>query len=308
MDAQHLRRHQCSCNKAQNSTVAQSTVRFCGSLDQVPITGMGCKARRIRLMPERITSRTNPRVRALRAALSPRRGDALVGIEGFHLVREAVASGLVLQTLFVREDRESSLRELPPDVAEEIIVLSAGAFESAAGTESSQGIAAVLERPEAAYAPRTGDLLLLADGLQDPGNLGTLIRSAEAFGAAAVAMTAGTVDPWNGKCLRAAAGAAFRMPLPAWDAGLLSALRAVNAQLYAAVPRDATPAHVADLAGTVVLMIGNEGAGISPALIAEADACITLQTTGPTESLNAAVAGSLLLYEASQQRAKAFRL
>jgi TrmH family RNA methyltransferase len=267
---------------------------------------MGCKARRIRLMPERITSRTNPRVRALRAALSPRRSDTLVGIEGFHLVREAVTSGLVLQTLFVREDREPTLHELPTDTAEEIVVLSASAFESATGTESSQGIAAVLERPKAAYAPRTGDLVLLADSLQDPGNLGTLIRSAEAFGATAVALTAGTVDPWNGKCLRAAAGAAFRMPLPAWDIELLAALRSVDARLFAAVPRDAKPAHAAGLTGTVVMIIGNEGAGISPALIAEADERITLLTTGATESLNAAVAGSLLLYEASQQRAKAF--
>ncbi len=264
------------------------------------------KARRIRLMPERITSRTNPRVRALRAALSPRRGDAFVGVEGLHLVREAVASGLLLRTIFVREDRVGTLRDLPAHAAEEIVELSASAFESAAETESSQGIAAVLKRPVTAYAPRTGDLVLLADGLQDPGNLGTLIRSAEAFGAAAVAMTAGTVDPWNGKCLRAAAGAAFRMPLPLWDEALLASLRSVDARLYAAVPRDATPAHRAQLDRTTVLIVGNEGAGISGAMLAVADERITLLTTGPTESLNAAVAGSLLLYEASQQRAKAF--
>jgi TrmH family RNA methyltransferase len=229
-----------------------------------------------------------------------------VGIEGFHLVREAVASGLMLQTLFVREDREAVLRELPADVAEEIIVLSTSAFESAAGTESSQGIAATLERPTASYEPRTGDLVLLADSLQDPGNLGTLIRSAEAFGASAVAITTKTTDPWNGKCLRAAAGAAFRIPLPVWDDILLAGLRAVGARLFAAVPREAKPAHETRLNGTTVLIIGNEGAGISDALLAEADERITLLTTGPTESLNAAIAGSLLLYEASQQRAKAF--
>jgi TrmH family RNA methyltransferase len=257
-------------------------------------------------MPELITSRTNPRVRALRAALNARRGDAVVGIEGFHLVREAVASGVVLRTIFVREDRFATLNDLPEDAAEEIVVLSAGAFESAAGTEASQGIAALLERPTAEYAPRSGDLVLLADGLQDPGNLGTLIRSAEAFGAAAVCLTANTVDPWNGKCLRAAAGAAFRLPLPMWEAALLAALRAVDARVFAAVPREATPAHLADLGGTCVLVVGNEGAGVSAALMAESDERITLQTTGPTESLNAAVAGSLLLYEASQQRARAF--
>jgi TrmH family RNA methyltransferase len=91
-----------------------------------------------------------------------------------------------------------------------------------------------------------------------------------------------------------------------WEAALLAALRAVDARVFAAVPREATPAHLADLGGTCVLVVGNEGAGVSAALMAESDERITLQTTGPTESLNAAVAGSLLLYEASQQRARAF--
>ena len=253
-------------------------------------------------MPEWISSRSNPRVRALRATLASRQDD-VVGIEGFHLLREALASGLQLRTLFVREDQASVLDALPPGAVHETLLLSREAFDSAAATEQAQGVAALLDRPSTAYAPRSGDLLLIADGLQDPGNLGTLIRSAEAFGAAAVALTRGTVDPWNGKCLRAAAGAAFRLPLPRWSDDLLAALRAVSAHLHAAVPRNGTPAHAADLRGTVALVVGNEGAGVSDAMLQAADTRITLFTTGPTESLNAAVAGSLLLYEASQQRA-----
>ncbi len=252
-------------------------------------------------MAERITSRTNPRVRALRTALSQRRGDT-VGIEGFHLVREAVASGLLLNTLFVRDDQAAVLDQLPPGAVGEVVLLSPDAFDSAAATEQAQGIAALLQCPKTAYTPRAGGLLMLADGLQDPGNLGTLIRSAEAFGADAVALTPGTVDPWNGKCLRAAAGAAFRMPLPRWDASLLQGLRAVDARLFAAVAREGTPAHVCDLRGAVILAVGNEGSGLSDAVLQLADERITLTTPGPTESLNAAVAASLLLYEASQQR------
>jgi RNA methyltransferase, TrmH family len=228
----------------------------------------------------------------------------MIGIEGFHLVREAVASGLLLDMLYVREDQQAVLRDLPGDAAREVLLLSADAFDSAASTENAQGIAAVLQRPESTYAPRTGDLLLIADGLQDPGNLGTLIRSAEAFGASAVALAANTVDPFNGKCLRAAAGAAFRMPLPEWNRDLIVALRHLSTRIFAAVARDGTPAHLCDLQGTVAIAIGNEGAGLSAALLDEADQQITLATTGPTESLNAAVAGSLLLYEASQQRWK----
>lgn len=241
-------------------------------------------------------------MRELRAALAARRGDT-VGIEGFHLLREAVGSGLLLDTVFVRDDQAATIEHLPAGCCREVLVLSDDAFRSAAATEQAQGVAALFRRPETAYVPRTGDLLLVADGLQDPGNLGTLIRSAEAFGAAAVALTAGTADPWNGKCLRAASGAAFRLPLPRWTADLLAGLRAVEARLFAAVAHGGTPAHTAALAGTSVLVVGNESSGISTALLAESDLHVTLATSGPTESLNAAVAGSLLLYEASQQRA-----
>jgi TrmH family RNA methyltransferase len=253
------------------------------------------------MMPERITSRTNARVRALRAVLQSRRGEQ-VGIEGFHLLREAIASGLTLTTVFVRDDQVSLLDQLENSAINEVVLLSREAFDSASSTEQAQGVAAVLDHPEIPYEPRTGDLLLVADGLQDPGNLGTLIRSAEAFGAAAVALAPNTVDPWNGKCLRAAAGAVFRLPLPSWDNDLASALKAVDARIYAAVAHGGEVAHLADLRGTVVLVVGNEAAGVSPDLLRAADSHITLATTGPTESLNAAVAGSLLLYEASQQR------
>ena len=253
------------------------------------------------MMPERITSRSNARVRALRSVLQSRRGEQ-VGIEGFHLLREAIASGLTLRTVFLRDDQASLLDQLPSSDIGEVVLLSRAAFESASSTEQAQGVAALLQRPDMPYEPRTGDLLLVADGLQDPGNLGTLIRSAEAFGAAAVALAPNTVDPWNGKSLRAAAGAVFRLPLPAWNSDLLAAVRAVDARIYAAVAHDGELAHLADLRRTAVLIIGNEAAGVSPDLLQAADKHITLATTGPTESLNAAVAGSLLLYEAAQQR------
>ena len=252
-------------------------------------------------MPERITSRTNHRVKALREALGKRKGD-FIAIEGFHLVREAIASGLQMETLYLRDDQEPVLRQLPPDAAREVLLLSPDAFKAATETEQAQGIAATLARPDQAYAPRTGDLLLIADGLQDPGNLGTLIRSVEAFGASALALTPGTADPWNGKCLRAAAGAAFRIPLPLYDDTLRDALSAVDARLLAAVATNGKAAHATDLTGTIALIIGNEGNGVSERMLQQADGRITLATTGPTESLNAAIAGSLLLYEASQQR------
>lgn len=229
----------------------------------------------------------------------------LVGIEGLHLLREAVQSGLRIHTLAVREDTTGILDTLPSDESLETLVLSAAAFKSAATTEHAQGVAATIQRPASSYTPRTGDLLLVADGLRDPGNLGTLIRSAEALGAAAVAVTADTVSPWNGKCLRAAAGASFRLPLPVWNDTLLSGLQAVGARVYAAVAHGGEPVHTVIYADTAVLVVGNEAAGISPGLLQRCDEQVTLATVGPTESLNAAVAGSLLLYEAAQQRLRA---
>ena len=233
--------------------------------------------------------------------LQARRGEQ-VGIEGFHLLREAIGSGLSLITVFLRDDQAALIDGLPSSGIGEVVLLSREAFAAASATEQAQGVAAVLDRPAIPYAPRTGDLLLVADGLQDPGNLGTLIRSAEAFGASAVALAPNTVDPWNGKCLRAAAGAVFRLPLPAWNDDLLAALQALHARIFAAVAHDGELAHLTDLLGTTALVVGNEAAGVSPELLNAADTHITLATTGPTESLNAAVAGSLLLYDAAQPR------
>ena len=120
-----------------------------------------------------------------------------------------------------------------------------------------------------------------------------------------MALTADAVSPWNGKCLRAAAGASFRLPLPVWEDRLYNGLRAVDAQMYAAVAHGGRFAHDVAFANTTVLVVGNESAGISQGVLERCDARVTLATPGPTESLNAAVAGSLLLYEASQQRLRA---
>lgn len=252
-----------------------------------------------------ITSRQNSRVRELRAALAGRGADSIIALEGLHLLREAVRAtlpGLHVKTVFLREDRQAIQTELPAQI--EIVLLTADVFESAAMTQHSQGIAAILRRPEPHYHPFRGDLLLVAAGLQDPGNLGTLIRSAEAFGAAAVVLTAGSVDPWNGKAMRASAGSVFRLPTVPWTDALHLQLRENGIRLLAAVPATlgATPAHMADLRSGCACIVGNEGSGIPPELLALADERLTIPMPGPTESLNAAIAGSLLLYEAARQR------
>jgi TrmH family RNA methyltransferase len=271
--------------------------------------------------PTLLTSRANPRVKQLRAAFAgnARLAGGLIAIEGQHLLQEALRSGLVFKTIFLSENYEVS-GLLPRGV--EIMRLAEDVFASAVDTQQPQGTAALLIPPvwkiEDAFRLPTVPLLLIAAGLQYPGNLGTLIRSAEAFGGTAVLTTPGTVSEWNQKAVRASAGSVFRVPVIATTTAEIASLKSRSLRIFAAIapnsesgPENPKTENVAIAAATTnleapcALMIGNEGAGLSQELLALADARLTIPIPGRVESLNAAVAGSLLLYEASRQRAQA---
>jgi TrmH family RNA methyltransferase len=259
--------------------------------------------------PRRIESRQNARVKELRAGLGhgARTAANHIAIEGLHLVEEAAKSGLTLHTVFVRSGNEGLLEHLAVGGAE-VLIVPGEVFASAVVTEHPQGIAALVEAPEFTVQAmlRGTPLLVIAAGLQDPGNLGTLVRSAEAFGATGMILLPGTVSLWNAKALRASSGSAFRLPVVALAADdAFAALRAQGVQVFAAVARDG--AREADLRGPSALLLGNEGAGLPDAWIARADARVTIPYPGAVESLNAAVAGSVLLYEAARQRLAALR-
>ena len=161
-----------------------------------------------------VSSRANGRVKQLRAAFAghARLSGGMVAIEGDHLLAEALRSGMVLKTVFVSERRE-----IPAIVPRgvEVLRLTEEVFESVVETRAPQGVAALMVPPVPALEAvlRDTPLILIAAGLQDPGNLGTLVRSAEAFGATGVLTTPGTVSTWNQKALRASAGSVFRMPV-----------------------------------------------------------------------------------------------
>ena len=252
-----------------------------------------------------IESRQNPRVKELRAALarSGRTPAGLIAIEGEHLIAEAVRGHLPFASVFLREGY-TPRTELPEEA--EYLLLPQDVFASAVATEQPQGIAALVHPPafsEGMLFREATPLILVLAGLQDPGNVGTLLRSAEAFAVSGVLLLPGTASPWNPKALRASAGSAFRVPAIAateYEAIALMARHKVSA--IAAVARNGTAIHEALLAEACALVIGNEGAGLSDSLIAAAAHRITIPMPGDVESLNAAVAGSLLLYEASRQR------
>ena len=255
-----------------------------------------------------ITSKSNARVKALRASFNgdPSQPGDLLGIEGEHLIAEALRSGYKLETLFLREGSEATLDRptlstLDPHDA---VILTRDVFSSAVETASPQGIAATLRlrTPEApAPAPRTTTLIL--ENLQDPGNLGTLIRSAEAFGAQQIYLTPDTVNQWNPKVVRASAGSVFRIPITrATLPRIAEDLAKQGTTIYAAVAQQANSASLLETTFTpqTALLIGNEGAGLSAAALDLAHHRIRIPCA--VESLNAAIAGSTLLYETLRQQ------
>ena len=258
----------------------------------------------------RISSRQNALVKELRqafahAALSD---DGHCAIEGVRVIEEAVRSGLRFKALFVSEGAEDRAQRLLPQISShaEALLLSPDLFTSAVSTEAPQGVAALVKvKPFAAEdaVAGTNPLVLIAAGIQDPGNLGTMLRSAEAFGATGALLAEGTVSQWNAKVVRAAAGSLFRLPVvkSAWQS-ILPLLKEREIKLVGTSSHKGTPIDQADLGGSIALLIGNEGAGIDRHIISQIDELAAIPHSPKVESLNAAIAASVLLYEASRQR------
>lgn len=147
-------------------------------------------------------------------------------------------------------------------------------------------------------------LVVVAADVQDPGNAGAIVRAAEAAGATGVVMAGTSADPWGWKVLRAAMGSVFRLPVrrERETADALRALARDGLRVIAAVPDGAAPPSAVDFTRPCALLLGGEGPGLDPALVAAADARVTIPMRRPVESLNVAVAAALLVYEAARQR------
>ena len=175
-------------------------------------------------------------------------------------------------------------------------------------TETPQPIAALVEIPAWAWtnvldAQETVPLVVVLAGLQDPGNLGTILRSSEAFGASGVVALPGTVSPWNQKAMRASAGSVFRLPFIQSEVDeCFTRLHQAGMRILTTAVKDAASVDAVDLTRPMALVIGNEGSGVPEEIAARADGAVTITCPGPVESLNASVAASLLLYEAARQR------
>ncbi len=262
---------------------------------------------------EVLTSRENRWLKKFRAALnSGSADDGSIGVEGVHLVQEALRSGLAIEAVLISAAGERHLAKLSPRLTREVLLLrtSDRLFESVSGTETPQGLAALVRPREIGFDDllASGEpLVVVLVGVQDPGNVGTIVRSAEAFGATGVVAARGTAQPFSPKALRGSAGSALRLPIVSGiaPAVILAQLRVAGLQLFAASSAQTEGAihpSAANFKEPCALLIGNEGAGLPPEVERAADVRVRIPLAAPVDSLNAAVAAAVLLYEAARQR------
>jgi TrmH family RNA methyltransferase len=260
-----------------------------------------------RLRP--VASRHNQRLKELRLAFRraelTTRGEC--AIEGIKLIEEALRSGQSLDTIFFSESARPLAEKLLPQISSrtEALVLPNALFKSIVPSDTPQGVAALVKL-RAFSATQLLDCssvgpFVVAAGLQDPGNLGTILRSAEAFGAAGIFLTEGTVSPYNSKVLRGSAGSIFRLPfLQINSAELIPLLRAQGVRLLATSSHQGTPLPQISWTLPLAIFIGNEGAGLASDLTHQMDETLVIPQAAQVESLNAGVAASIVLYEAAR--------
>lgn len=256
-----------------------------------------------------IRSRANPLVRRLRELVRGDRASGVLLVEGVRLTEEALDAGVVIVEAAVTPDlqehergrrlverlaeRAVPLRRLHPDV-----------LASLSELETSQGVLVVARLPAADQARMAGKhaLVLVIAGVQNPGNVGSLIRAAEAAGATGAIMGDDTADPLSPKALRGAMGSAFRLPLAeAMTITAINNLRRAGVTVWAATARGQRYDAI-DWRRPSAIVVGNEGAGLPPDVIHACSGRVSVPMAGHVESLNVAVAGGVILFEAARQR------
>jgi TrmH family RNA methyltransferase len=259
----------------------------------------------------RIEGRHNALVKELRKAFAHGEptSDGYCAIEGTRILEEAIRSGLRFRAVFFSQSAQNKAERLLPQIGAhvETLLLPDKLFATAVPSESPQGVAALVRWKEFSLddvlaKAQSGPLLAIA-GVQDPGNLGSILRSAEAFDAAGVVLGEGTVSPFNPKVVRASAGSVFRLPLTrARLNDALARFREQGLRLIGTSSHKGVPLSQAKLDGPLVIFIGSEGAGLPRDLVSQMDELIVIPHSTRVESLNAGVAASIVLYEAARKR------
>jgi TrmH family RNA methyltransferase len=260
-----------------------------------------------------ISSRQNPLVREFRdLAATPDPSGARLLLDGIHLVREAQRAGAAIRVVAVatsKLERDSEEGEVARALAAsgvEVVSASDQVLDAMSPVRTPSGIVAIAERAPVTPADicRGARFVLAAIDVQDPGNLGSLIRTAEAGGVSGVLVTGASANPFSWKAVRGSMGSVLRLPVAAAPSveGVLTCMKKFGLHTVAAVPRDGVPPDQVRWGGKVGLLLGGEGPGLSADIIAASDERVSIPMAAPVESLNVAVAGALLVYAARSQR------
>jgi TrmH family RNA methyltransferase len=261
-----------------------------------------------------VSSRQNPLVRTFRdLADDPDPTGERVLLDGVHLIRDAHRAGAVFEVVAVAAARlqvaseEGALAQDLEQAQVDVVAADDKVFPALSPVKSPSGLVAIARRQVSAPAIICGHpraFVIAAVDVQDPGNVGSLLRAAEAGGATGAFVCGTSANPFSWKALRGSMGSALRLPVVAGmtaDA-VIACAKAAGLRLVAAVPRDGAPPDELDWRGQVALVVGGEGPGLSDAVMAASDARVTIPMATTVESLNVAVAAGILIYAARRQR------
>lgn len=243
---------------------------------------------------EQITSSQNAKVKQFLKLKKKRERDKQnkAVLEGFHLIEEAYRSELKIEQLFVFDVQRVDAKLLA--AAEQVYEINMKVAESLAGTVTPQGIFAIIQKPQIESSSLKQVLIL--DRVQDPGNVGTLIRTADAAGLDAVVMTKGTADAFSDKVLRASQGSVFHIPIIV-EENITHYIQQFEGPVYGTALNQAVNYHeVKKRQSSFALVLGNEGEGISDEILQTTTQNITIPIYGKAESLNVAIAAGILMF------------
>lgn len=243
---------------------------------------------------EQITSSQNAKVKQFLKLKKKRERDKQnkAVLEGFHLIEEAYQSGLKIEQLFVFDVQRVDAKLLAS--AEQVYEINMKVAESLAGTVTPQGIFAIIQKSQ--IESFSLKQLLILDRVQDPGNVGTLIRTADAAGLDAVVMTKGTADAFSDKVLRASQGSIFHIPIIV-EENIIHFIQQFEGPVYGTALNQAVNYHeVKKRQSSFALVLGNEGEGISDEILQTTTQNITIPIYGKAESLNVAIAAGILMF------------
>lgn len=252
-----------------------------------------------------ISSTKNEKIKEL-AKLQTAKGRKKAGLyllEGEHLVEEAIKENAPIELIVVSSNRLEDYQYLLAQTVVQVLVVSEEVFQKLSMTETTQGILAAVKIENQTKPPCNGRIIVL-DAVQDPGNLGTIVRTADAAGFDAVVLGAGTVDLYNDKVIRSMQGSHFHIPV--FQADLREYLSALKTQgvdvAVTALHSDSKDYSILQGKSDIAIVVGNEGQGVSSEVIELADVVVTIPMFGKAESLNVAIASALLMYKTKETK------